>query len=39
MVAAPVKAHTLAGCGHFMTEERPEFVVEQILAMAAKTHA
>jgi pimeloyl-ACP methyl ester carboxylesterase len=39
MVADNVEAHTLAGCGHFMTEERPEFVVEQILAMAAKTHA
>jgi pimeloyl-ACP methyl ester carboxylesterase len=39
MVAENVEAHTLAGCGHFMNEERPEFVVEQILALAAKTHA
>jgi pimeloyl-ACP methyl ester carboxylesterase len=36
MVAENVEAHTLAGCGHFMPEERPDFVIRQILAMAAK---
>lgn len=36
MVAQNVEAHTLAGCGHFMTEERPEFVIEHILSLSAR---
>jgi pimeloyl-ACP methyl ester carboxylesterase len=36
MVARNVHTHTVADCGHFMPEERPDFVVRQILAMAAK---
>jgi len=36
MVAENVEAHTLAGCGHFITEERPEFVVDQIIALSAR---
>ena len=39
MVAENVVARTLAGCGHFMTEERPEFVVEQILDFSARVAA
>jgi pimeloyl-ACP methyl ester carboxylesterase len=39
MVAEDVVARTLAGCGHFMTEERPEFVVEQILDFSARVAA
>jgi hypothetical protein len=36
-IGGTIVAHTLAGCGHFMTEEQPEFVVEHILALTAKT--
>ena len=36
MVAENVAAHTLAGCGHFMIEDRPEFVIAQILALRAR---
>ena len=36
MVAEDVEAHTLACCGHFMTEERPQFVIEQILKLSAR---
>jgi pimeloyl-ACP methyl ester carboxylesterase len=36
MVAEDVEAHTLAGCGHFMTEERPQFVIDQILKLSAR---
>ena len=36
MVAQNVEAHTLTGCGHFMTEERPEFVADHIVALTAK---
>jgi pimeloyl-ACP methyl ester carboxylesterase len=36
MVAEDVKAQTLAGCGHFMTEERPQFVVDQTLKLSAR---
>jgi pimeloyl-ACP methyl ester carboxylesterase len=36
MVAENVEPHTLAGCGHFMTEERPEFVIEHIVALSAR---
>ena len=39
MVADDVRRAFAAHCGRFMTEERREFVVEQILAIAAKTHA
>ncbi len=39
MVAANVEAHTLAGCGHFMTEERPEFVVDHIVALTERLAA
>jgi pimeloyl-ACP methyl ester carboxylesterase len=36
MVAEDVEVHTLAGCGHFMTEERPQFVIDQILKLSAR---
>jgi pimeloyl-ACP methyl ester carboxylesterase len=36
MVADKVEAHTLAGCGHFMPEERPRFVVDQIVALSVR---
>jgi pimeloyl-ACP methyl ester carboxylesterase len=36
MVAEHVEAHTLAGCGHFMTEERPEFVIDQIVTLTMR---
>jgi len=36
MVAKHVEAHTLAGCGHFMTEERPDFVIDQIVALSTR---
>ena len=36
-VAANVEAHALADSGHFMPEERPDAVIEHVLAMAAKT--
>jgi pimeloyl-ACP methyl ester carboxylesterase len=36
MVAEDVEAHTLAGCGHFMPEERPQFVIDQILKLSAR---
>jgi len=36
MVAENVEAHTLVGCGHFMIEERPQFVVDQILNLSAR---
>jgi pimeloyl-ACP methyl ester carboxylesterase len=36
MVAENVEAHTLTGCGHFMIEERPEFVAEHIIALTAR---
>jgi len=36
MVAENVEAHTLTGCGHFMTEERPEFVAEHIISLTAR---
>jgi pimeloyl-ACP methyl ester carboxylesterase len=39
MVADHVEAHTLADCGHFMTEERPAFVIEHILAISARAAA
>jgi pimeloyl-ACP methyl ester carboxylesterase len=39
MVADNVEAHTLADCGHFMTEERPAFVIEHILAISARAAA
>jgi pimeloyl-ACP methyl ester carboxylesterase len=39
MVAEHVEAHTLADCGHFMPEERPAFVIEQILSISARTAA
>ena len=34
MVAKDVQSHTLADCGHFMTEERPAFVIQHVLALA-----
>ncbi len=39
MVASDVEAHTLSGCGHFMTEERPAFVIDHIRALAARVAA
>jgi pimeloyl-ACP methyl ester carboxylesterase len=39
MVAKNVEAHTLAGCGHFMPEERPDFVVGHILGLSARVAA
>jgi pimeloyl-ACP methyl ester carboxylesterase len=36
MIAENVEAHTLTACGHFMPEERPEFVIAQILALRAR---
>jgi pimeloyl-ACP methyl ester carboxylesterase len=36
MIAENAEAHTLAGCGHFMPEERPEFVVSHILDLSAR---
>ena len=39
VLAANVEAHTLAGCGHFMTEERPEFVVDHIVALTERLAA
>jgi pimeloyl-ACP methyl ester carboxylesterase len=39
MVAANVEAHTLADCGHFMPEERPEFVIGHILDLRDRTAA
>lgn len=37
MVAQDVEAHTIADCGHFVPEERPEVVVEHVLAMARRS--
>ncbi|CAN5123211.1 alpha/beta hydrolase [soil metagenome] len=39
MVAENVEAHTLADCGHFMTEERPAFVVGHILDLSKRVAA
>jgi len=39
MVAEDVHAMTLPGCGHFMPEECPGALIEQVLAMAQKVHA
>jgi pimeloyl-ACP methyl ester carboxylesterase len=36
MIAETVDAHTLADCGHFMPEERPTFVSDQILALSSR---
>jgi pimeloyl-ACP methyl ester carboxylesterase len=36
LVAANVEAHTLVDCGHFLPEERPREIVEQITAMARR---
>jgi hypothetical protein len=34
-VAGDVEAHTLADCGHFITEERPRFIIDHILKLSA----
>jgi pimeloyl-ACP methyl ester carboxylesterase len=39
MIAENVEAHTLAGCGHFMTEERPGFIIGHILDLSARIAA
>ena len=31
-----VEAHTLAGCRHFVTEERPAYVIGHILNLSAR---
>lgn len=36
MVAENVETHTLADCGHFMIEERPEFVIRHIIDLSAR---
>lgn len=36
MVAETVEAHTVKDCGHFMTEERPAFVIRHILDLSAQ---
>jgi len=36
LVAEQVEAYTLADCGHFMTEERPAFVVQHILDLSTR---
>ena len=36
MVAADVEAHSLSGCGHFMTEEQPAFVIDHIRALSER---
>jgi hypothetical protein len=36
-VADQMTAETLHGCGHFMTEERPEFVVRDIPVLTEMT--
>jgi pimeloyl-ACP methyl ester carboxylesterase len=39
MIAENVEAYTLAGCGHFMPEERPEFVIGHILDVSSRVAA
>jgi pimeloyl-ACP methyl ester carboxylesterase len=39
MVAENVEAHTLTACGHFMIEERPEFVADHIVALTMRVAA
>jgi pimeloyl-ACP methyl ester carboxylesterase len=39
MVAENIEAHTLAGCGHFMIEERPQFVIDHIVALTERVAA
>ncbi len=39
MVAENVEAHTLTDCGHFMIEERPEFVADYIVALSMRVAA
>jgi len=39
MVAENVEAHTLAGCGHFINEERPQFVIDHIVALTERVAA
>jgi pimeloyl-ACP methyl ester carboxylesterase len=34
MVASEVNSLVLLGCGHFIPEERPDAVVEQVLRLA-----
>ncbi len=36
MVAENVETHTLADCGHFMIEERPECVIRHIIDLSAR---
>ena len=37
LVAENVEVVTLADCGHFLPEERPDAVIKRVLAVAAKT--
>ena len=34
MVASEVRSQVLPGCGHFIPEERPDAVVDQVLRLA-----
>jgi pimeloyl-ACP methyl ester carboxylesterase len=36
LVAARVEAHTLANCGHFLPQERPREIVEQIVTVTQR---
>jgi pimeloyl-ACP methyl ester carboxylesterase len=39
LVAENVEAHTFADSGHFLPEERPDEIVEQIVSIARKSLA
>ena len=39
MIAENAEAHTLVDCGHFIPEERPEFVIGHILDLSERIAA